>query len=147
MSSLQSQMMLKREERLISQPAPAEVQNADTRTAVELRQIRDELHQLTTLLTRASSRRPILLYSLRHPHLKLVEPLSVALEYDEGQVIACAPDLDLFGYGDTENEALDDLRHTVADLYYALKEERASLGPMPAQVWDYLVQTTVESQP
>jgi len=68
----------------------------------------------------------------------------VALEYDEGQVIACAPDLDLFGYGDTENEALDDLRRTVADLYYTLKEEHASLGPMPAQVWDYLARTIAE---
>lgn len=69
----------------------------------------------------------------------------MALEYDGKQVIAYAPDLDLFGYGETENEALDDLRRTVADLYYTLREERASLGPMPAQVWDYLTHIIVES--
>ena len=130
----------------MSHPVSAEVQNADTQTDVELRQIRDELRQLTTLLTRASSHRPILLYSLRHPRLRLAEPLSVALEYDEEQVIACAPDLDLFGYGDTENEALDDLRCTVADLYYALKQERGSLGPMSARVWDYLDHVIAEAE-
>jgi hypothetical protein len=130
----------------MSHPVSAEVQNADTQTDVELRQIRDELRQLTTLLTCASSRRPILLYSLRHPHLGLVEPLSVALEYDEGQVVAYAPDLDLFGYGDTENEALDDLRCTVADLYYTLKQERGSLGPLSARVWDYLDHVIAEAE-
>ena len=130
----------------MSQPVSTEVQDADTRAGVELRQIRDELRQLTTLLTCASSRRPILLYSLRHPHLGLVEPLSVALEYDEGQVVAYAPDLDLFGYGDTENEALDDLRCTVADLYYTLKQERGSLGPLSARVWDYLDHVIAEAE-
>ena len=68
----------------------------------------------------------------------------MALEYDEGQVIACAPDLDLFGYGDTENEALDDLRRTVADLYRTLKEDCRALGPMPTQVWGYLARTIAE---
>ena len=129
----------------MAQTAPAEIQNANIQIG-ELRQIRDELRRLTTLLTRASNRRPILLYSLRHPHLSLTEPLSVALEYDGKQVIAYAHDLDLFGYGETENEALDDLRRTVADLYYTLREERASLGPMPAQVWDYLTHIIVEAE-
>lgn len=130
----------------MSQTVPTEAQTVSVQTAVDLRGIRDELRQLTALLTRASSRRPILLYSLRHPHLRLVGPLSVSLEYDGEQVIAHAPDLDLFGYGDTECEALDDLRCTVADLYYSLQEERESLGPMPAQVWDYLGHIIVEAE-
>ena len=128
------------------QTALTEVQTVSVQTAIDLRGIHDELRQLTVLLTRASSRRPILLYSLRHPHLRLVEPLSVSLEYDGEQVITYAPDLDLFGYGDTESEALDDLRRTVADLYYTLQEEREFLGPMPAQVWGYLAHTIIEAE-
>ncbi|MCK4316018.1 MAG: hypothetical protein KAX24_09625 [Anaerolineae bacterium] len=131
----------------MSQTAPTEVQTVSVQTAVDLREIRDELRQLTVLLTRASSRHPILLYSLRHPYLRLVEPLSASLEYDGEQVIAYAPDLDLFGYGDTESEALDDLRRTVTDLYYTLQGERESLGPMPAQVWDYLAHIIIEAEP
>jgi len=126
--------------------ASAETQSVSVQAAVDLREIRDELRQLTALLTRASSRRPILLYSLRYPSLRLVEPLSVSLEYDGEQVIAHAPDLDLFGYGDTEGEALDDLRRTVVDLYYTLREDSESLGPMPAQVWDYLSHIIAESE-
>jgi len=89
-------------------------------------------------MKRLESRKPILLYSLRHPRLRLKEPLAVLLERDDGQVIAQSYDLDLFGYGDTESEALEDLRQTVADLYYELKESAGKLGPLPEKVWDYL---------
>jgi hypothetical protein len=133
------------EARPMSQFTSTQAQDANVQTASDLHQIRDELRELTALLTLASSQRPVLLYSLRHPDLRLVEPLSVSLECDGEQVIAYAPDLDLFGYGDTESEALDDLRRTVADLYYTLQEEHKSLGPMPAQVWGYLSHIIIEA--
>jgi len=89
-------------------------------------------------MKRLEGRKSILLYSLRHPRLRLREPLAVLLEHDDGQVIAQSYDLDLFGYGDTENEALEDLRQTVADLYFELKENAEGLGLLPEKVWGYL---------
>lgn len=97
-----------------------------------------ELLERLKEMKRLEGRKPILLYSLRHPRLRLREPLAVLLEHDAGQVIAQSYDLDLFGYGDTENEALEDLRRTVADLYFELQENAARLGPLPEKVWGYL---------
>ena len=93
---------------------------------------------------RLESRKPILLYSLHQPRLRLKEPLAVLLERDNGQVIARSYDLDLFGCGDTESEALQDLRETVADLYFELKDNEGKLGPLPERVWGYLRQAINE---
>jgi hypothetical protein len=68
------------------------------------------------------------------------------LEDDGAQVVASAYDLDLFGYGETEGEALDDLRHTIVDLYLTLRENVTALGPLPDRVWDYLT-NIVEEEP
>ncbi|MDH7486709.1 MAG: hypothetical protein QHJ81_10595 [Anaerolineae bacterium] len=97
-----------------------------------------ELLQRLEGVRRWESRKLILLYSLHQPRLRLKEPLAVLLERDNGQVIAQSFDLDLFGYGDTESEALEDLRQTVADLYFELKESAGGLGTLPEKVWGYL---------
>lgn len=83
-------------------------------------------------------RKPILLYSLHSHILKLKEPLAIYLEYDKDQTIAFCYDLDIFGYGETEGEALEDLRKSINDLYYELKENRKVLGLLAKKVWDYL---------
>ena len=82
--------------------------------------------------------KPLLIYSLHHPNLRLKAPLAVSLEYEEDQVIAYAHDLDVLGYGETESEALQDLRRTVADLYYELQENQPHLRGEAEAVWRYL---------
>ena len=94
--------------------------------------------ELSPQIERLARRRPLLLYSLRCPPLKLSSPIAVSLEDDGVQIIAAAYDLDVFGYGETEGEALDDLRRTITDLYFALKDDVRALGPMPRRVWEYL---------
>jgi hypothetical protein len=105
----------------------------------EVRQMRDFLvSDLSLKLERLTRRRPLLLYSLRQPGLRLRNPIAISVEDDGDQVIAAAHDLDLFGYGETEGEALDDLRRTIVALYLTLRENSAALGILPAQIWDYL---------
>ena len=72
--------------------------------------------------------------------MKVKEPLSVLLESDDEQMIAYCHDLEVFGYGDTEWEALTDLRETIADLYFELSENCRKLGPFPQKVWHFLSQ-------
>ena len=81
------------------------------------------------------------LYSLRHPLLRLRNPIAVSLVYDGTQSIAAAYDLDVFGYGETDGEALDDLRCVINDLYFTLKNNSNALGPLPQRVWEYLSET------
>lgn len=101
--------------------------------------------ELSPRVEKLTRRRPLFLYSLRHPQLKLGSPIAVSLEDDGVQIIAAAYDLDLFGYGETEGEALDDLRRTITDLYFTLKDEAKALGLMPHRVWEYLSDIIEES--
>ncbi len=68
------------------------------------------------------------------------EPIAASLEFDAeaNQVIAFAYDLNVFGYGESEWEALSDLRKTVVDLYQQLQESQDRLGSEPAAIWNYL---------
>ena len=76
--------------------------------------------------------------------MRLRNPIAVSLVYDGAQNIATSYDLDVFGYGETEGEALDDLRRAISDLYFVLKRNRDDLGPLPQQVWEYLTDTVEE---
>lgn len=112
----------------------------------EIKGVKDFLvGELSSRMEKLARRYPLLLYSLRHPQLKLSSPIAVSLEDDGVQVIAAAYDLDVFGYGETEWEALDDLRRTITDLYFTLKDEARALGPMPRRVWEYLSDIIEES--
>lgn len=64
------------------------------------------LSELLPKITEISRRKPILIHSLHHPAMRLKEPLAVHLDYDKKQVIAFCYELDIFGYGDTEGEAV-----------------------------------------
>ena len=115
------------------------------RLGEEVRQMRDFLvSDLSLKMEKLARRRPLLLYSLRHPWLRLRNPIAVSLEDDGVQVIATAYDLDLFGYGETEGEALDDLRHTIVDLYLTLRENVNALGVLPQRIWEYLADVVEE---
>jgi len=89
--------------------------------------------------------KPVFICSLHHPDLILTSPIAVSLEHDEGQVIAYAYDLDVFGYGDTENEALNDLRRTIIDLFEELREEQDHLTGEALAVWTYLSHTVSDT--
>ena len=112
----------------------------------EIKEVKEFLvSELSPQVDKLARRRPLLLYSLRHPQLKLSSPIAVSLEDDGVQIIASAYDLDAFGYGETEGEALDDLRRTITDLYFTLKDDARALGPMPRRVWEYLSDIIEES--
>jgi hypothetical protein len=90
----------------------------------------------------AVASKPLLLYSLHHPDLSMAAPIAVSLEYDQEaeQVIAYAYDLNLFGYGESELEALSDLRQTIVDLYLELQEGQDHLAGEALAIWRYLSQ-------
>ena len=75
---------------------------------------------------------------LKHPDLELIRPIPVFLEYDGETVIANYYDTESYGYGDSEYEALDELRLELAQTYLDLAEDADSLGPLPQQWWNNL---------
>lgn len=113
----------------------------------EIRGLRDLL--LSNILPRVkefNKRKTILLYSLHNLSLKLKEPLAVYLEEDSQEVITYCYDVDVFGHGETESEALEDLRKTISDLYFELECNKNNLGPYPEKIWDYLSNIVEETE-
>lgn len=76
---------------------------------------------------------------LRDGRLRLHEPLEVTItEEEEGQIVAEAEELSEFGYGNNPTDAITDLQHTIAELYFTLEEEQGRLGKRLQAVWDAL---------
>ena len=73
--------------------------------------------------------------SLRDGRLRVVEPISVLQETEEGKCVIEAQELNEFGFGDNFSEAIQDLQEAIAELYFTLELEQEKLGPDLASVW------------
>jgi hypothetical protein len=102
---------------------------------VQVQNMRDLLTQL-----RRGYPRQVLLENLRNPQYEVTRAIPVVLEEDEGQYVATWYDADLFGYGDSEQEALEDLCETIVSLWEVFKREAAAqgLGDSLAKQWAFL---------
>jgi len=89
-------------------------------------------------LSQVLQQKTVYLEDLKHPELKLIRPIPVFLEYDGETVIANYYDTESYGYGDSEYEALDDLRLELAQTYLELAEDAEGLGSLPQQWWNNL---------
>jgi hypothetical protein len=74
--------------------------------------------------------------SLHSPRLALKTAISVVTEYKCGIWTAYTPDLNVFGSGETEYEALESLRGEIAELYRDLSGQ--PLGTALQKVFGYL---------
>lgn len=59
----------------------------------------------------------IKIHSLPDPEYDLTCPLDVSLEYENGEWLAVLPELEIYGEGLTEGEAIADLKAELLDLY------------------------------
>ncbi|MBU1486515.1 hypothetical protein KKH56_00465 [bacterium] len=105
-------------------------------TTVEMNTVIEELVGLKKAIKGVERKKFLLINSLHHSSLHLISPVATSVEYDGYQFTAYAADLDIYGCGDSEYEAIEDLRQSIADLYYDLKDE--SLGKDLQKIWEYL---------
>lgn len=84
--------------------------------------------------------RQILLENLRDSQYEVIHAIPVVLEEEEGQYAATWYDADMFGYGDSEQEALEDFCQSIVSLWEVLKREAAAqgLGEALAKQWAFL---------
>lgn len=84
-------------------------------------------------------RKTIFIHDLGDRRLALEAAIPVALDFWPGSsVTACCYDLEDFGAGQDEFSALADLKESLVDLYFLLKNDADRLGPLPQRHWDYL---------
>lgn len=81
----------------------------------------------------------VFVHDLRADRLRLAQAIPVRIDFWEGVYTAHNSDIEVFGTGETEPEALDDFRFAVADLYRFFESEgEENLGPLPLRQWRYL---------
>ena len=72
--------------------------------------------------------------SLHDDCLEIDSPISVLIEEEDEQVIAYAPDLEIYGCGYDLGESLEYLRGSIVEMYYDLEKEK--LGVDLKKIWD-----------
>lgn len=80
----------------------------------------------------------IMLGHLRDGRLKVRKPFNVKMDLEGAQYVAEATELDEFGFGNNASEAIIDLQHAVAELYFTLQEEKEKLGPDLLRIWNVM---------
>ncbi len=80
----------------------------------------------------------MLLGALRHPRLRLIEPLTITFEREKDDIVAYCEELKEFGFGTHLTETIEDLQATIAEAYFTLKEENKRLGSDLRKLWDTL---------
>lgn len=84
------------------------------------------------------------IYSLPSPEYELRIPLDVTVEIHQDEVIAIIPDLELYGEGSNQIEAVNELKLELLDLYDDLEEMADDeLGEFP-QSWKRTLQQLVK---
>lgn len=84
---------------------------------------------------------PVTINTLGNDNWELKHPLNVTVEQRaEDQFIACLYDVNLYGYGETVPEALDDLKEAIVNQLEFLSEEvrTVELGIMPRKQLNFL---------
>ncbi len=71
-------------------------------------------------------------------------PFPVNIAYEDGAFIATSYDLNTFGYGPSEDEAIRDLCESIVEHFKHLKLNQDKLGPLLKRDWDFLSKIIVE---
>ena len=83
--------------------------------------------------------------SLLDSRLRMREPLTLVMEQEGEFYIARCEELNEFGYGTDPISAVQDIRNTIAELYWELKENQNRLGSDLAQTWQILSDLVYEA--
>ena len=76
--------------------------------------------------------------NLRSPKLQLIRPMYAVLEYDADVYVVSCDDLNLYGYGKIEQEAIKDFCKEIEYWYFDLKKSHTKLGKTMKNAWLYL---------
>jgi len=73
-------------------------------------------------------------------------PFPVNITFEDDVYIASSYDLNSFGYGKSEDEALRDLCESIIAHYEHLKANQNKLGPLLKRDWDFLSRIILEME-
>jgi hypothetical protein len=80
----------------------------------------------------------VTILNLGHEKYLFKSPFPVNILVEDDTYIATSYDLNLFGYGDSEDEALHDLCESIIEHYEHLKTNQSKLGSLLKRDWNFL---------
>ena len=80
----------------------------------------------------------VFIADLGNAKVALLRSIPVAVDFWPDHVSACSFDIEEFGLGNDEFEAVTDLKASIVDLYVLLRNEQPNLGPLPRRQWEFL---------
>lgn len=86
----------------------------------------------------------VTILNLGHEKYIFKSPFPVNILVEDDTYIATSYDLNLFGYGETEDEALRDLCESIIEHYEHLKTNQSNLGSLLKRDWNFLARMIEE---
>ncbi|MDI6787948.1 MAG: hypothetical protein QME51_06215 [Planctomycetota bacterium] len=77
---------------------------------------------------------------LRSDKYQFIKPLPVTISEEDNLYVVTSYDLNLFGYGETEDEAIQDLCETIVEYYEDIENNKENLGKIPIRDKHFLEQ-------
>jgi len=110
-----------------------EIQNLKDQISASM----DRITLQSQIIQDLQNRKIIPIQNLRSTKLHLKGPLYVVLEYEDGIFVISSDDLNLYGYGNIELNAIKDFCKEVEYLYFDLKQSK-KLGKIMKENWEFL---------
>jgi hypothetical protein len=109
-------------------------------------ELRERISKLEERLTQAGEQQILPIQFLESEKLQLKQPIVASLNYspEGGNWVVDCPELNLYGEGEDENQAIKDFKVVLEEFYFGLKKDKEKLGPELKQKWDILQQIVQE---
>ncbi len=102
----------------------------------KLSSLEKQMTELATAVQNTSKICNATIYELNSSKYNLSMPVQIVLEEDQQETVARIPELNLYASGDTDSEAINELKEEVVNLYEELLSSDKTLGPLPKS-WLY----------
>lgn len=111
----------------------------------EIQYLKDQMVSLikevilqTQIIKDLQKKEIIPIQNLRSLKLQLKAPLYVSMEYNDGVFVVYSDDLNLYGEGEIELNAIRDFCEEVENLYFSLQKSKDKLGQAMEENWRFL---------
>lgn len=104
----------------------------------EIAEIKEKVERLERKLEEREKQQIILIQFLDSNKLELKKPIYVSLSYgidDELWIVDC-PELNIYGSGRDETEAIKDFKIVLEESYFSLKKDKDKLAPHLMDEWN-----------
>ena len=71
------------------------------------------------------------IYELNNPKYRITTPIQILIIDDDEDIVARMPELNIYASGDTDTEAIYELKQEIIRLYEDLNNSENKLGPLP----------------